>query len=132
VPVHADEKRAQADLLDTSGPWSSSAMSVADAILVRMWTTRAKVVNSKIVIRTKFPNDAELYLVADGPQPEPEAELEDDDEKAADEAMASVRRGEDIPLVGRIVRLTALDTIPIFEHGATSLYCEMRSSHERE
>lgn len=61
-----------------------------------MRTTRAKVVNGKIVTRAKFPDGTKLFLVVDEPQPE--VELEDDDEKAFDEAMAAVRRGETIPL----------------------------------
>jgi hypothetical protein len=61
-----------------------------------MRTARAKVVNGKIVTRAKFPDGTKLVLVVDEPQPE--VELEDDDEKAFDEAMASVRRGEAIPL----------------------------------
>jgi hypothetical protein len=71
-------------------------MTVADAILLVMRTARAKVVNGKIVTRAKFPNGTKLFLVVDEPQPE--VELKDDDEKAFDEAMAPVRRGEAIPL----------------------------------
>ena len=52
--------------------------------------------NGKIVTRAKFPNGTKLFLMVDEPQPE--VELEDDDEKGFDEAMASVRRGEVIPL----------------------------------
>lgn len=61
-----------------------------------MRSARAKVVNGKIVTRAKFPDGTKLFLVVDEPQPE--VELDDDDEKAFDEAMASVRRGEAIPL----------------------------------
>lgn len=61
-----------------------------------MRTNRAKVVNGKIVTRAKFPDGTKLFLVVDEPQPE--IELEADDEKAFDEAMVAVRRGEAIPL----------------------------------
>jgi hypothetical protein len=61
-----------------------------------MRTARAKVVNGKIVTRARFPNGTKLFLVVDEPQPE--VELEDDGEKAFDQAMVAVRRGEAIPL----------------------------------
>ena len=61
-----------------------------------MRTNRAKVVKGKIVTRAKFPDGTKLFLVVDEPQPE--IELEADDEKAFDEAMVAVRRGDAIPL----------------------------------
>jgi hypothetical protein len=61
-----------------------------------MRTARAKVVKGKIVTRAKFPDGTKLFLVVDEPQPE--VELEDDDERAFDEAMVAVRRGDVIPL----------------------------------
>lgn len=63
---------------------------------VNMRTARAKVVKGKIVTRAKFPDGTKLFLVVDEPQPE--VELEDEDERAFDEAMVAVRRGEVIPL----------------------------------
>jgi hypothetical protein len=73
-------------------PRRPSATTAAEAMLLVVRTARAKVVNGKIVTRAKFPSGTKLFLVVDEPQPE------DDDEKAFDEAMASVRRGEAIPL----------------------------------
>jgi hypothetical protein len=70
--------------------------TVADGTLLVVRTARAKVVNGKIVTRAKFRSGTKLFLMVDEPQPE--VGLEDDDEKAFDEAMASVRRGEAIPL----------------------------------
>lgn len=64
--------------------------------MLMMRSARARVVNGKIVTRAKFPDGTKLVLVVDEPQPE--VDLDDDDEKAFDEAMASVRRGEAIPL----------------------------------
>jgi hypothetical protein len=61
-----------------------------------MRTARAKVVKGKIVTRAKFPDGTKLFLAVDEPQPQ--VELEDEEEKAFDEAMVAVRRGEVIPL----------------------------------
>src|SRR5262249_9724625 len=80
--------------------WQPQGVHIGDdghrCYLRDMRTARAKVVNGKIVTRAKFPNGTKLVLVVDAPQPE--VELEDDDGKAFDEAMGSVRRGEGIPL----------------------------------
>ena len=57
---------------------------------------RAKVVNGKIVTRSKFPEGTKLYLVVDEPQPP--IELDAEDERALDQATASVRAGKGIPL----------------------------------
>lgn len=61
-----------------------------------MRSARAKVVKGKIVTRAKFPEGTKLFLVVDTPQPK--IELQDDDERAFDEAMVAVRRGNTIPL----------------------------------
>lgn len=60
-----------------------------------MRIARAKVVNGKIVTRARFPSGTKLILVVNEPQPEFDLE---GDERAFDEAMASVPRGEVIPL----------------------------------
>jgi hypothetical protein len=65
----------------------------AGGIMLMMRGARARVVNGKIVTRAKFPDGTKLFLVVDEPQPEIEL-----DEEAFDEAMASVRRSEAIPL----------------------------------
>lgn len=61
-----------------------------------MPTARAKVVNGKIVTKTKFPEGTKLLLVVEEPQPA--IELDDEDQKALDEAIAATREGKLIPV----------------------------------
>jgi hypothetical protein len=60
-----------------------------------MRTVRAKVVNGKIVTRTKFPEGTKLVLVD---EPRPPLVIDEDDEKAFDEAVVAVRKGKTIPV----------------------------------
>jgi hypothetical protein len=73
-------------------PRRPSATTVADSILLVVRTARAKVVNGKIVTRARFSTRTKLFLVMD--EPPAEVEIENDDEKAFNETMACVRRGE--------------------------------------
>ena len=56
----------------------------------------ARVVDGRIVTRAKFPDGTRLILQVD--QPAPPVELTPEDERAIDEALASVRAGEGVPL----------------------------------
>ena len=57
-----------------------------------MRSARAKVVNGKIITRSKFPDGTKLLLVVDEPQPE--IELEQEDLQALDNAIAATRDGK--------------------------------------
>ena len=56
----------------------------------------ARVVGGRIVTRAKFPEGTRLILHVD--QPAPPVELTAEDERAIDEALASVRQGEGVSL----------------------------------
>ena len=57
-----------------------------------MRSARARVVNGKIVTRTKFPDGTKLLLVLDEPQPQ--IELDQEDLEALDEAITAAREGK--------------------------------------
>ena len=56
----------------------------------------ARVVGGRIVTRAKFPEGTRLILYVD--QPAPPVALTADDERAIDDALASVRQGEGVSL----------------------------------
>ncbi len=55
-----------------------------------------RVIGGRIVTRAKFPEGTRLLLQVD--RPEPPVELTLEDERAIDEALASVRAGDGVPL----------------------------------
>jgi hypothetical protein len=55
-----------------------------------------KVVDGKIVTRTKFPEGTKLVLQVE--EPAPVVELDAEDERAIDRALASVRAGKGMSL----------------------------------
>ena len=55
-----------------------------------------RVIGGRIVTRAKFPEGTRLLLQVD--RPEPPIDLTVEDERAIDEAIASVRAGEGVPL----------------------------------
>lgn len=55
-----------------------------------------KVVNGKVVTRAKFPEGTKLVLQVE--EPAPIVELDAEDERAIDQALASVREGKGISL----------------------------------
>lgn len=55
-----------------------------------------RVVGGRIVTRAKFPEGTRLILQVE--RPTPPVELTAEDERAIDEAIASVRRGEGVSL----------------------------------
>ena len=59
-------------------------------------TVSARVVGGKILTRAKFPEGTKLILQVDSPVPP--IELTEEDERAIDQALASVRAGKGVSL----------------------------------
>ena len=59
-------------------------------------TASARVVDGKIVTRARFPDGTRLILHVD--QPAPPVELTAEDERAIEQALASVRAGKGVAL----------------------------------
>lgn len=57
-------------------------------------TANARVVGGKIVTRAKFPEGTKLILQVD--EPAPPVDLTEEDERAIEQALASVRAGKGI------------------------------------